>query len=115
VGGRPTATRCSLTPTPITQKAREGRKKHRLILDPTRAPIVAMIFADYTENGPGLSAICEKLNRDLDRFPPLPPTARTGASFGHADRRSARPGRLYVPRGRVRNPATFGFHKTVRL
>jgi site-specific DNA recombinase len=63
-------------PHPNPQKAREGRKKHRLILDPTRAPIVAMIFADYTENGLGLSAICEKLNRDLDRFPPPTPNRK---------------------------------------
>jgi hypothetical protein len=31
---------------------------------------VAMIFADYVEHGMGIGAICEKLNRDLDRYPP---------------------------------------------
>jgi len=57
-------------PHPNPQKAREGRKKHRLALDPIRAPIVAMVFADYVERGMGIGAICEKLNRDLDRYPP---------------------------------------------
>jgi DNA invertase Pin-like site-specific DNA recombinase len=57
-------------PHPNAQKAREGRKKHRLALDPVRSPIVAMIFADYVEGGLGIGAICEKLNGDLDRFPP---------------------------------------------
>ena len=63
-------------PHPNPQKAREGRKKHRLILDPVKAPIVAMIFADYTENGMGLSAICEKLNRDTERYPPPSPNRK---------------------------------------
>jgi site-specific DNA recombinase len=57
-------------PHPNPKKAREGRKKHRLILDPVAAPIVLMIFTDYAENGMGLGSICEKLNRDLDRYPP---------------------------------------------
>ena len=57
-------------PHPNPHKAREGMKKHRLILDPVRAPIVAMIFHEYVEHGLGLGAICEKLNRDLERYPP---------------------------------------------
>ncbi len=57
-------------PHPNPQKAKEGRKKHRLILDPVKAPIVAMVFADYTEHGLGLAAICEKLNLDPERYPP---------------------------------------------
>ena len=55
---------------PNPQKAREGRKKHRLILDPVKAPIVVMIYEDYVERGMGLGTICEKLNSDLDRYPP---------------------------------------------
>ncbi len=55
---------------PNPQKARDGRKKHRLILDPIAAPIVRMIFEDYCLNGLGLGAICDKLNTDLDRYPP---------------------------------------------
>ena len=55
---------------PNPQKAREGRKKHRLITDPVTAPIVSMIFEDYCLHGLGLGAICDKLNADLARYPP---------------------------------------------
>ena len=55
---------------PNPHKAREGKRKHRLVPDPVRAPIVRMIFEDYCLHGLGLGAICEKLNRDLDRYPP---------------------------------------------
>ncbi len=55
---------------PNPQKAREGRKKHRLITDPVTAPIVSMIFEDYCLHGLGLGAISDKLNADLDRYPP---------------------------------------------
>ena len=55
---------------PNPQKAREGRKKHRLVPDPVKAPIVRMIFEDYCLHGLGLGAICDKLNADLDRYPP---------------------------------------------
>ncbi len=55
---------------PNPQKAREGRKKHRLVPDPVKAPIVRMIFEDYCLRGLGLGAICDKLNADLHRYPP---------------------------------------------
>jgi site-specific DNA recombinase len=57
-------------PHPNPNKARDGMKKHRLVPDPVRAPIVRMIFEDYCVNGFGLGAICDKLNNDLDRYPP---------------------------------------------
>jgi DNA invertase Pin-like site-specific DNA recombinase len=57
-------------PYPNPHKAREGKKKHRLVPDPVRAPIVAMILEDYCLRGMGLSEICDKLNRDLERYPP---------------------------------------------
>jgi site-specific DNA recombinase len=55
---------------PNPARAREGKRKHRLILDPTHAPIVLMIFEDYCLHGLGLGEIIDKLNRDLDRYPP---------------------------------------------
>jgi site-specific DNA recombinase len=55
---------------PNPQKAREGRKKHRLVPDPIKASIVRMIFEDYCQRGLGLGAICDRLNADLDRYPP---------------------------------------------
>jgi site-specific DNA recombinase len=55
---------------PNPHKAREGKKKHRLVPDPVRAPIVLMAFEDYCLRGMGLGEICDKLNADLDRYPP---------------------------------------------
>jgi site-specific DNA recombinase len=55
---------------PNPHKAREGKKKHRLVPDPVQAPIVLMVFEDYCLHGLGLGEICDKLNRDLDRYPP---------------------------------------------
>lgn len=57
-------------PHPNPHKAREGKKKHRLLPDPVQTPIVAMIFEDYCLHGMGLDQICDKLNRDLERYPP---------------------------------------------
>ncbi len=55
---------------PNPHKSREGKRKHRLIADPIRSPIVRMIFEDYCSHGLGLGAICDKLNADLERYPP---------------------------------------------
>ena len=55
---------------PNPAKAREGKRKHRLILDPVCAPIVLMIFEDYCLRHLGLGEITDKLNSDLDRYPP---------------------------------------------
>ena len=57
-------------PHPNPHKAREGKRKHRLVPDSVRAPIVRMVFEDYCHGGLGLGAICDKLNRDLDHYPP---------------------------------------------
>jgi site-specific DNA recombinase len=57
-------------PHPNPQKAREGRKKHRLVINPVRGPIVLLIFTWYVEDELGLGTICERLNSDLDRYPP---------------------------------------------
>ena len=55
---------------PNPAKAREGKRKHRLILDPLRAPVVLMIFEDYCLRRLGLGEIINKLNSDLARYPP---------------------------------------------
>ena len=55
---------------PNPAKAREGKRKHRLILDPLRAPVVLMIFEDYCLRRLGLGEITYKLNSDLNRYPP---------------------------------------------
>ena len=71
---------------PNPAKAREGKRKHRLILDPVRAPVVLMIFEDYCLRRLGLGEIINKLNSDLDRYPPA-----SGQPQGR-DRGSGRPG-----------------------
>ncbi len=55
---------------PNPAKAREGKRKHRLILDPARASVVLMIFEDYGLHGLGLGQLIDKLNSDLARYPP---------------------------------------------
>ena len=57
-------------PHPNPHKAREGKHKHKLVVDPVRGPIVLMIFSWYCERRLGLGQICDRLNRDLDRYPP---------------------------------------------
>jgi site-specific DNA recombinase len=57
-------------PHPNPHKAREGKKKHKLVVDPARGPIVVTVFEDYCVRGLGLGEILNKLNRDLERFPP---------------------------------------------
>jgi site-specific DNA recombinase len=55
---------------PNPNKARLGLVKRRLIVDPICGPIVLLIFDWYVFDGLGLGEICDRLNKDLDRFPP---------------------------------------------
>jgi site-specific DNA recombinase len=57
-------------PHPNPAKAKDGIVKHRLIVDPVRGPIVVLIFTWYVEEEMGLGTICDRLNSDLDRYPP---------------------------------------------
>ena len=57
-------------PHPNPHKAKEGKKKHRLVVDPVRAPVVQTIFEWYCTEARGMGSICDSLNRDLDRYPP---------------------------------------------
>jgi site-specific DNA recombinase len=57
-------------PHPNPQKAKEGRRKHRLAPHPVHGPIVLEVFEDYCLREMGLGEIADKLNRDLDRYPP---------------------------------------------
>jgi site-specific DNA recombinase len=84
-------------------KAREGKRKHRLIIDPVRAPVVLMIFEDYCLRLLGLGEICEKLNRNLDRFPPPIPNRKDDHGLPPTWSRS-------VLHGILRNPKYTGFN-----
>ena len=68
-------------PHPNPHKARQGSKQKLLEPDSVRAPIVRMIFEDYVVRALSLTEIRDKLNSDLDRYPPPEspdPKRRTG-------------------------------------
>lgn len=67
-------------PHPNPAKAREGRRKHRLILDPLRAPVVLSIFEDYCLRRLGLGELVDKLNSDPHRY--QPPSASSPDTHG---------------------------------
>jgi site-specific DNA recombinase len=90
-------------PHPNPNKAREGKRKHRLILDPVRAPIVLMIFEDYCVRLLGIGAICQKLNRNLDRYPAPIPNRKDENGLAPTWSRS-------VIRAMLRNPKYTGFN-----
>lgn len=111
-------------PHPNPNKAREDKRKHRLTIDPVRAPIILMIFEDYCLHSLGLGELCHKLNSDFDRYPSPQPNrpiistelfemvedrargneakVRAGMVRTHAPSNKHRPGRFYPLRGRVR-------------
>jgi site-specific DNA recombinase len=88
---------------PNPSKAREGRHKHRLVIDPARGPVVLMIFEDYCLRHLGLGAICEKLNRNPDRFPPPVPNRKDENGLPHTWSKS-------VINSMLRNPKYTGFN-----
>ncbi|HZU71228.1 MAG TPA: recombinase family protein [Acidimicrobiales bacterium] len=49
---------------PNPGKAADGKRLHRLALDPVAAPVVVRIFDEYVHGGLGLYAIAEGLTRD---------------------------------------------------
>src|SRR5689334_512111 len=57
-------------PHPNPHKAADGETKTKLVPCPVRGPIVAEIFAWYCLDGLGLGEIVDRLNSDLDRYPP---------------------------------------------
>ena len=88
---------------PNPNKAREGKRKHRLILDPIRGPVVLMIFEDYCVRLLGIGAICDKLNRNPDRYPPPIPNRKDESPLPHTWSRS-------VLNALLRNPKYTGFN-----
>jgi site-specific DNA recombinase len=66
---------------PNPHKAQQGVKVKVLEPDPVTAPVVKMIFHDYVLGGLTITALLDKLNVDLDRYPPPmspDPKRRTG-------------------------------------
>jgi site-specific DNA recombinase len=72
---------------PNPNKARQGRVRHTLDLDPVRAPVVRRIFDEYLYGTRGLTEIRDLLNSDPQRFPP-PNTADPTRALGAWSRSS---------------------------
>ncbi|WP_199537143.1 recombinase family protein [Spongiactinospora gelatinilytica] len=60
-------------PHPVPARRAEGRTKHRLVPDPVCGPVVTHIFALRVVERLAYREIAERLNRDLDRYPPPTP------------------------------------------
>ncbi len=60
-------------PHPVAARRADGASKHKLAPDPDRGPVVTHIFALRVGERLGYKAIAERLNLDLDRFPPPVP------------------------------------------
>jgi site-specific DNA recombinase len=75
-------------PHPNPAKAADGRRLHRLELDPAAAPVVARIFAEFLA-GCGLFAIAERLTRDAIPSPSAHDRARNSHRSGIAWSKSA--------------------------
>ena len=70
-------------PHPNPAKAADGKRLHKLALDPVAAAVVCRIFAEFLA-GHGFYAIAEGLTRDGIRCPPAHDPARNRHRFGIA-------------------------------
>jgi site-specific DNA recombinase len=57
-------------PHPVPARRAEGASKHTLVPDPARGPVVTQMYAWRVGERLGYAAIADRLNRDLDRYPP---------------------------------------------
>lgn len=58
---------------PVPAKRAQGKHKHKLAIDPVRAPVVERIYAWRADEQLSYRAIADRLNTDLDRYPPPQP------------------------------------------
>ena len=63
-------------PHPVKAKRDDGLTKHRLVPDPARGPVVTQIFAWRALERLSFRHIAQRLNTDLDRYPPPIPVRR---------------------------------------
>ncbi len=74
---------------PVPAKRAEGKHKTKLKIDPDRGPVVEQIYAWRIDEKLSYRAIAERLNTDLDRYPPpqpVDPTRAVGRWTGSAVR-----------------------------
>ena len=84
LGGRPPYgyTIADAGPHPNPAKASDGKRLHRLAVDPATAPVVQRIFDEYI-NGSGLYAIAQGLTHDGILSPSANDPARNAHRAGH--------------------------------
>src|ERR1035438_4088504 len=70
IGPAPYGYTADRVPHPAPMKAAQGRTKTRLILDPVRGPVVAVIYTWRVEEHLGIPTIAARLNADKDQYPP---------------------------------------------
>lgn len=66
-------------PHPVAAKREEGKTKSRLLIDPERGPTVTQIYLWRHDEQLAYKVIAERLNHDLDRYPPPQPNRRERA------------------------------------
>ncbi len=78
IGKPPYGYLAEVTRHPVPAKAAEGLVKRRLVPDPARASAVTQIFTWRATEHLSYEKIAERLNLDLDRYPPPQPVAGRG-------------------------------------
>jgi site-specific DNA recombinase len=76
IGKPPYGYRAERMRHPVKAKALEGKMKHRLAPDLVQGPVVTQIFQWRALDRLSYRAIAERLNLDLDRYPPPIPIVR---------------------------------------
>lgn len=66
-------------PHPVAAKREEGKAKSRLLVDPERGPTATQIYLWRHDEHLAYKVIAERLNLDLDRYPPPQPNRRERA------------------------------------
>src|ERR1035437_4746574 len=87
IGPAPYGYTAERVPHPVPMKAAQGRTKTRLILDPQRGPVIAVIYTWRWEEHLVVPTIAARLNADKDRYPPPDgvhwPESTVGAILGN--------------------------------
>ncbi|MFG2249150.1 recombinase family protein [Spirillospora sp. NPDC048823] len=76
VGRPPYGYLADKVPHPVAARREQGATKHVLAPDPVRGPVVRTIFEIRVSERLGYQAIADRLNNDLDRYPPPVATAK---------------------------------------
>lgn len=67
---------------PVPARRTQGKHKTKLAIDPARGPVVEQIYLWRVDEKLAYRAIADRLNTDLDRYPPPQPADPNGPSAG---------------------------------